>query len=175
MKKLFSVFLAFLLVVFFVSCATMPKGASIITDIEKVRYLGKWYEIARFDFAFEKDLKNTTAEYAILPDGTISVLNKGYNYKTLKWTEAKGVAKFRSSSTVGALEVSFFGPFFAAYNIIALDKDYKYALVAGATTDYLWFLSREKEMPQDIKDNYVAIATSLGYDLTRLVWVEHDK
>jgi apolipoprotein D and lipocalin family protein len=159
----------------FSGCSTIPKGATAVSNLDKAKYLGKWYETARFDFAFEKDLNNTTAEYTVRQDGYIGVLNKGYNYKKNKWEEARGKARFRGSDTVGELEVSFFGPFYGAYNIIALDPDYKYALIAGSSTKYLWILSREKTIPDDVKQNYLTAAESLGYDTERLIWVEHNK
>jgi apolipoprotein D and lipocalin family protein len=147
----------------------------VIESFEKEKYLGKWYEIARYDFAFEKNLNNTTAEYAIRKDGKIDVVNRGYNYITKKWSEAKGKARFKGVDTKGELEVSFFGPFYAAYNVIALDKDYQYALVAGSSLKYLWILSREKTIPSEVKDQYLTIAQSLGYETSKLIWVEHNK
>lgn len=157
------------------SCATLPKGATVIESFEKEKYLGKWYEIARYDFAFEKNLNNTTAEYALRKDSKIDVVNRGYNYITKKWSEAKGKARFKGADTKGELEVSFFGPFYAAYNVIAIDKDYQYALVTGSSLKYLWILSREKTIPSEVKDQYLTIAQSLGYDTSKLIWVEHDK
>jgi apolipoprotein D and lipocalin family protein len=157
------------------ACATIPKGAFAIEGLEKERYLGKWYEIARYDFAFEKDLKNTTAEYSANANGTIAVRNRGFNYKKNKWGEALGRARFRGADTRGELEVSFFGPFYAAYNIIALDKDYRYALVAGRNLKYLWILSRKKTIPEEVKKAYLDLAASLGYELSALVWVEQDE
>ena len=62
------------------ACTTIPQGATAVSPFEKEKYLGKWYEIARMDFKFEKNLNNTTAEYGIRPDGKISVTNKGYDY-----------------------------------------------------------------------------------------------
>ena len=70
------------------------------------------------------------------------------------------------------LKVSFFGPFYTGYNVIAIDPEYKYALVAGKNLDYLWLLSREPTMPQEIIDQYLAIAKAIGYDTSRLLWVE---
>ena len=157
------------------SCAAMPKGASVIQNLDPDKYLGKWYEIARFDFHFEKNLNNTTAQYSKNEDGSIRVLNRGYDYKKNKWKEAVGKAKFVESPQVGKLKVSFFGPFYAPYNIIELDNNYKYALVVGKNTRYIWFLSRTPTMPEKIKQKYVDKAQSLGYDLSKLVWVEHDK
>jgi apolipoprotein D and lipocalin family protein len=176
MKKTFSPAIILVVsVVFLWSCATLPKGASAVDHFEKEKYLGKWYEIARFDFSFERNLNNTTAEYSIRPDGTIDVKNRGYNYVTKKWQEAKGRAKFRGSDTVAALKVSFFGPFYAAYNVIALDKDYQYALVAGGSLKYLWILSRTTTIPDEIRHNYLSIAQNLGYDVSKLIWVEHNQ
>lgn len=160
---------------FLSSCATIPKGAAAIGSFDKAKYLGKWYEIARYDFVFEKNLNNTTAEYGLREDGKISVVNRGYNYVTKKFSQANGKAKFRGADTVGELEVSFFGPFYAAYNVIAIDKDYKYALVAGKNLKYLWILSREKTIPGEVKENYLSVAKSIGYDTSKLIWVEHDK
>jgi len=156
-------------------CASMPKGAKSVDNFDKSRYLGKWYEIARFDFAFEKNLNNTTAEYSIGKNGMIDVVNAGYNYKVDKWSKAIGRARFRGADTTAELEVSFFGPFYAAYNVIALDGEYRYALVAGSNLKYLWILSRTTTIPDDVKANYISLAKSLGYKTDALIWVEHDK
>ena len=63
------------------SCANIPKGVTAVSPFEKEKYLGKWFEIARFDFRFEKGLNNTTAEYSLNSNGTIKVVNRGYNYE----------------------------------------------------------------------------------------------
>jgi len=161
--------------VFLSGCATIPQGAKAVDKFDKTKYLGKWYEIARFDFAFEKNLNNTTAEYSVGKSGMIDVLNAGYNYKVNKWDQAKGKAKFRNAETTAELEVSFFGPFYAAYNVIALDPDYQYALIAGRNLKYLWILSRTTTIPDNVKDKYVSLAKSLGFKTDDLIWVEHDK
>ena len=157
------------------SCATIPPNAVAVKPFNLEKYLGKWYEVARFDFRFEKDLNNTTATYSLNKDGTVKVLNKGYNYKTNKWKEATGKAKFAEEENKAMLKVSFFGPFYAGYNVIAIDADYKYALVAGGSLDYLWILSRETSIPEEVKTNYLKIAKQVGYDTSKLIWVEHDK
>ena len=82
--------------------------------------------------------------------------------------------KFAGDSNEGKLKVSFFGPFYSGYNIIALDSDYKYALVAGKSLKYLWLLSREKTMPQDVKEEYLKKAKDLGYNTSELIWVKHN-
>ncbi|MCT4033608.1 lipocalin family protein [Elizabethkingia anophelis] len=157
------------------SCSNIPKNAKPIEKFDAERYLGIWYEIARFDYKFEKDLDNVTAQYSFKENGEIKVLNSGYNTKTKKWKSATGSAKFRKDKTTAALKVSFFKPFYAGYNVIALDKDYKYALVAGQSLKYLWLLSREKTMPENIKEQYLKIAQEIGYDTSKLIWVNQDK
>lgn len=159
----------------FYSCTTIPKGATAVKPFDKEKYLGKWYEIARLDFKFEKDLNNTTAEYSIKEDGKIKVDNKGYNYKTKKWKQAIGKAKFVENDDVAKLKVSFFGPFYSGYNVVAIDKDYKYALIFGKNTDYMWILSRETTLPEEVKNNYLKLAKEIGYKTDDLIWVEHDK
>ncbi len=157
------------------SCHTIPKGITAVQPFDKSRYLGKWYEIARLDFKFERNLDNTTAEYSLHTNGTIKVLNKGYNTKTNKWKSATGKAKFVKEDTIAMLKVSFFGPFYAGYNVIAIDPDYKYALVAGSSVKYLWILSREKSIPESVKNNYLQIAQQFGFATNELIWVQQDK
>jgi len=174
-NKLLKPFFGFITFLSFNSCIGIPKGATAVTPFEKEKYLGLWYEIARFDFRFERYLNNTTALYSINSDGSIKVLNSGYNYKTKKWSQALGKAKFVGEPNVARLKVSFFGPFYAGYNVIALDNDYRYALVAGDNLNYLWILSREKTIPQHIKENFLKIANNLGYNTSSLIWVQHNK
>ncbi len=157
------------------SCSTIPEGVTAVSPFEKEKYLGKWYEIARFDFKFEKGLNNTTAEYALRDDGKIKVTNRGYDYENQKWKEAIGKAKFVRERTTAMLKVSFFGPFYSGYNVIALDAEYKYALVCGSNFKYLWILSREKTIPDRIKQDYLRKAEELGFNTSNLLWVEHNQ
>lgn len=157
------------------SCSTIPKGVIAVKPFDKEKYLGKWYEIARIDFKYERNLNNTTAEYTLNNNGTIRVDNKGYNTKNGEWKQAIGKAKFVGNENIAMLKVSFFGPFYAGYNVIALDPDYKYALVAGASFKYLWILSRETSIPDEIKNEYLKIAKDFGYNTSDLLWVKHDK
>lgn len=156
------------------SCATIPKGAVAVKPFEKERYLGKWYEIARKDFKYERNLNNTTAEYTLNNDGTIKVDNQGYNTVKGEWKQAIGKAKFVGEESTAMLKVSFFGPFYSGYNVIAIDNQYKYALVAGKNLKFLWILSRTTTIPEEIKDKYLNIAQEIGYDISDMIWVEHD-
>lgn len=175
MKKFFIIFISSLLILSVFSCQSIPKGATAVSPFELDQYLGKWYEIARIDFFFEKNLNNTTAEYSLLPNGNVKVTNRGYHIKKEKWKQANGKAKFRNSEDIGELKVSFFGPFYAGYNVLALEENYKYALVAGKDEDLLWILSREPTIPENIKNQFLEKAKSIGYDTSRLIWVEHNR
>lgn len=156
-----------------ISCSSIPKNASPVQHFEVQKYLGQWYEIARMDFRFERNLSNVTATYSLQNNGRIRVDNKGYDVKQKKWKQAIGKAKFAGSPNTGMLKVSFFGPFYSGYNVIAIDPDYKYALVLGKNTNYLWILARETKIPEDIQKKYLQIAEHLGCDISSLIWTDH--
>lgn len=158
------------------SCKSVqvPDGITVVENFDVKSYAGKWYEIARFDFKQEKDLSNVTADYSLEEDNVIKVVNKGFNTVKQEWKEAEGKAKFLDDTTKGALKVSFFGPFYSGYNIVAMEPDYKNALIFGETKDYIWFLSRDKTMSEDVKNKFLKIAKDAGYDLDRLVWTKQD-
>lgn len=155
-----------------IGCSSIPKGVTAIRGFDKEKYLGQWYEVARMDFRFERDLINVTATYTLNDDGSIKVLNRGYHVKDKVWKQASGRAKFARTPDVAMLKVSFFGPFYAGYNIIAIDPAYQYALVAGNSREYLWILSRETSIPDEIKQQYLNIANDLGFKTSELIWTE---
>lgn len=157
------------------SCAGIPDGVTAVQNFNKEKYLGKWYEIARFDYRFEKDINNATAEYSINPDGSIKVFNKGFNFKKQKWDSATGKAKFVGSDKEARLKVSFFGPFYAGYNVVDIDENYQNALIYGSSTKYIWLLSRTKTMDENTKKRFLDKAKKDGYDISKLVWVSQDK
>lgn len=159
----------------FNSCSVdIPKGATAIQQFDSEKYLGKWYEIARFDYRFEKDLNNVTATYSKNANGSIKVENRGYHVVKKEWKQATGEAKFVNEPTEARLKVSFFKPFWAGYNVIDL-VDYKYALVAGNNTDYLWILSRETTIPNDVKQRFLEKSKQLNFPVEQLIWVEHQQ
>ncbi len=167
-----------LVVVLFItstSCTYKPEKAEPVSNFQIERYLGTWFEIARLDHSFEEGLSHVTATYTLNEDGTIAVLNKGYDKEKMKWKSADGKAKFREDQSVAALKVSFFGPFYSGYNVLALDKDYQYALVAGKDFDYLWILSRTTDVPENIKTKYLELAKKVGYDTDKLLWVDQEE
>jgi len=58
--------------------------------------------------------------------------------------------------------------------VVEITNDYQYALVFGKNTDYMWILSREKTMPEIVRQYFVLKAQSFGYNTHKLVWPEHD-
>jgi apolipoprotein D and lipocalin family protein len=152
----------------------MPQGVTPVTHFDVNRYLGKWYEIARLDHGFERGLEKVTAEYSLRQDGGLRVVNRGFDVETGRWREAEGKAYFIDDSQTGRLKVSFFGPFYGAYNIIRLDHSgYHYALVCGPDTSYLWILARQPELDTAILDELVKHAKDLGFDTSQLIYVRH--
>lgn len=131
-------------------CRNAESTASIpaVRPFDAERYLGTWYEIARLPHSFERDMTRVTAVYTARKDGGIDVLNSGW--RDGEHRTARGRARFRGDSTVGELEVSFFGPFYGQYRIIALAPDYSSAMVTGSSRDYLWILARESTLPPEL-------------------------
>ncbi|KAK5575606.1 hypothetical protein RB653_006739 [Dictyostelium firmibasis] len=152
----------------------IPEGVHAVKPFYPEKYVGKWYEIARLENYFEKDMNNILAEYSTNEDGSIKVVNSGYNYKKKKRESVTGKAYFVNGQDVGMLKVSFFGPFYSGYNVIAIDSDYKYALIAGQNFSYMWILSKEPTIPDEIKKSYLELAKSVGYDINKLIWTEHN-
>ncbi len=154
-------------------CVSIPEGVVTVNDFKIERYLGKWYEIARLNHSFERGLENVTADYTLRDDGGVKIINRGYDPDGKKWKQAEGKAYFVSESTVGQLKVSFFGPFYGGYNIMALDNEgYSYSMVCGPDRSYLWILSRYPEMENLILKELVSQAKDLGFETEKLIYVK---
>lgn len=153
------------------ACSVAPEGVQPVTGFQVERYLGRWHEIARLDHRFERGLEQVTADYSLNTDGTLRVVNRGLDVKEGRWREAVGRARFTGASTTGQLEVSFFGPFYGGYNIIALDPDYQHVLVSGPSRDYLWILARTPTLAPEVYARLSAQAEALGFPVTELLRV----
>lgn len=160
------------------ACMGAPKGANIVKSVNASQYLGTWYEIARLDHSFERGLTHVTATYSMREDGGIKVINRGYDQSKSQWQEAIGKAYFidpqlPDETYTGRLKVSFFGPFYGAYNIIALDQPYyNYVMVAGPNLDYLWIMARTPQLTYPIKQELISQAKALGFATDQLIHVE---
>jgi apolipoprotein D and lipocalin family protein len=155
-------------------CVGIPDNVQPVTGFELDRYLGTWYELARLDNAFERGLERVTARYSLREDGGIRVINRGFDPDSGTWKEAEGRAYFVGDPGVGRLKVSFFGPFYGGYNVIALDREhYRYALVCGPDTSYLWLLARTPDLDPAIVTQLVDRAATLGFATGELIYVKH--
>ena len=152
----------------FAGCESAKVDNSTVKSVDLNRYLGNWYEIARFDHSFERGMEYAMAHYTMRDDGKIDVLNTGI--KDGRAEDAKGIAK--TTNQPGLLRVSFFGPFFSDYRIMMLDENYQYVLVGGSTNRFLWILSRTPQLDEATISLILAEAEHRGYDTTRLLWVK---
>lgn len=154
------------------ACSTpkTPDGIQPVTGFDVDRYTGHWHEVARIDNTFERGLSQASATYTRNADNTVKVVNRGYDPVRKEWKEAEGTARFVGEPTRAALKVSFFGPFYGGYNVVALDENYQWAMVVGSSKDYLWILSRTPTVPAHVREHLLERAQALGIDVERIVW-----
>jgi apolipoprotein D and lipocalin family protein len=167
--------LALALLLCLTGCTGLPANVTPVDGFELEKYLGTWYEIARLDHSFERGLTRVTADYSRRDDGGVRVLNRGYSARDKAWKEAEGKAYFVDASDQGYLKVSFFGPFYGSYVVLALDRDgYQYSLVCGPDKSYLWILARRPHLDTVVLESLIAKAATAGFDTSKLIFVDHD-
>lgn len=156
------------------ACTTAaPAGLQPIRPFDVQRYQGTWFEVARLDHAFERDMRDVTARYTLQADGSVQVLNRGFDMKKNEWRQAIGKAVFIGEPHQASLKVSFFGPFYGGYHVIALDTEYRWSMVVGPDRDYLWILSRNPQLEPAVIAELRDKALAWGLPFERLIWVSH--
>lgn len=155
------------------ACVGTPDGIEPIQGFDLKRYLGKWYEVARFDHSFERGLQRVTADYSLRRDGGINVINRGFDTASNNWEEAQGKAYFVGGNDIGHLKVSFFGPFYSSYIIFDLGENYEYSLVTSSNRSYFWLLSRTPEIDDRLKNDLINKVAGLGFQTQNLIFVSH--
>lgn len=163
-KNIIASFFAFLMA----GCAAQKIDNTPVKSLDLQRYLGEWYEIARFDHRFERGLEYCKANYVLCCEDRINVVNTGIKNGEPK--TANGKAK--TTDTPALLRVSFFGPFYSDYRVLMLGDNYEYALVGSGSDKYLWILSRTPQLDESVKKAILAEATRRGYDVSKLIWVK---
>ncbi len=160
-------------------CASQMKKTqqiidnSTISELDIQRYMGIWYEIARFPHSFEKDMVGVTATYTLKDDGKIEVINQGRK-RSLdgKIKRAKGKAKIPDKSEPGKLKVSFFLFFYGDYYVLELDQEnYQWVMIGSSSDKYFWILCRSPEMDPQIYRELLERAKQRGYDTSKLIQV----
>jgi apolipoprotein D and lipocalin family protein len=143
-------------------------------SVEVERYLGHWYELARYEASFQRGCEAVTADYSRNPDGSIRVLNAcrkgGVDGKE---KTAKGRAKIADPLTNAKLKVSFFGPFYGDYWVLDRADDYSWSIVGEPSGRYLWILSREARVSPDRFAALEQRVRSLGYDWSLVRITKH--
>lgn len=165
MKKLLLLFTS----LFLIGCSNHHEPLPTVNKVDIDRYLGKWYEIARYEHSFEKGCSNVNATYTLRDDGKIKVENRCT--KNGKIDEAIGKA-YATDETNSKLKVSFFGPFYGNYWILMLDDDYSYAVIGEPSREYLWILSRTSTLDQNVINKILKKLPTLGYSTDKLIWTE---
>lgn len=173
MNLILSASIALFSCVAFGNAQTQPIDKTTVEKVDLEKYMGKWYEIARYDHSFERDLVGVTATYTLLPGNRIRVVNAGYKH-TLDGASkaAVGKAKVPDLAEPGKLKVSFFLWFYADYYILELAEDYSYALIGSSSDNYLWILSRTPVLPEVTLKRILEKVQKRGYDTGKLIFVE---
>lgn len=169
--KRFKMFLASLCCLAPCSCCGQKVDNSTVGALDLNRYLGSWYEIARFDHFFERGLQHAKALYTLNADGTVTVVNSGIRKDGIK----TAIGKAKLTDTAGLLRVSFFGPFYSDYRVMMVSDDYNYALVGSKSPKYLWILSRTPKVPVEVLNQILSVAQERGYDTEQLIWVDQSE
>ncbi len=163
------IFLFAIACVLFMGCSSkITVDNSVTPDFDINRYLGNWYEIARFDHPFERGIDYAKANYSLREDGKITVTNTGIKNDLPK--TALGKAKL--TDTPALLRVSFFGPFYSDYRVLMVSEDYRYALVGSNSDNYLWILSRTRILPDKDVYDILTEAINRGYKVENFIWVD---
>jgi apolipoprotein D and lipocalin family protein len=158
------------------ACSTAPpEGVRVVTPFDLARYQGTWFEIARLDHSFERGLSDVNARYQSRPDGSVDVINRGYDPDDGEWRQANGRAYFTGDRQHASLRVSFFWPFYGGYNVVLLDPDYRWSVVMGPSRDYLWILSRDKQLSPELRQKLLTEIAKQGVDTGKLIWVSHSR
>ncbi|MFT7860455.1 MAG: lipocalin family protein [Sulfurimonas sp.] len=163
MKKTLILFITFL----FAGCTNHYPPLKTVEKVDLDRYLGRWYEIARYEHSFEKGCANVSATYSLRDDNKIKVVNRCTKDGRVK--DAHGIA-YAIDDSYSKLKVSFFRPFYGNYQILLLDKGYQYAVIGEPSREYFWILSRTKTLDRQVIDDIVKKMPDLGYDASKLIW-----
>ena len=169
MKNMFKLLAFVSITILFTACSSKNPPLQTVQKVEIDRYLGTWYEIARYEHFFEKNCKNVSANYSMLDADTIKVINRCTNMLTNEKKEAIGRA-YATDETNSKLKVSFFRPFYGDYWVMILDENYDYVVVGTPSREYLWILCRKPILDKKIKNEILQKLPTLGFDASKLIW-----
>jgi len=149
------------------SCGSDYPYLKTVDNVDVNKYMGTWYEIVRLPNSFEKGLECVTATYSLKENGDVKVTNRGRNVDNhSKIDEANATAWVVDTTSNSKLKVRFFWPFTGDYWIIALDKDYQYAMVGSPSRKHLWILSRQSKLDESVAKSLLDSAARAGFDVS---------
>jgi apolipoprotein D and lipocalin family protein len=160
-----------LLVVFQIKQSRAAAGSpplQTVAHVDLTRYVGQWYEIARYPNSFQNGCVGSSAQYTLRADGEIDVVNSCRDGKTGETRQAKGRAWIVDPASNARLKVSFFWPFRGDYWIIDLGKEYEYAVIGTPNRNYFWILARQPTMDDAVFSTLVQRAAGQGFDPSRI-------
>jgi apolipoprotein D and lipocalin family protein len=156
-------------------CKTQKLPLQTVDTLDLNRYMGRWYEVARFQHRFEKDLTCVTATYSLNNNGTVKVVNRGVNeLDSTKVSVAEGKAIVPDPKEPGKLKVVFQWPFYGKYWVLKLAPDYSHVVIGAPSGNYLWILSREPKMDDLTLNELIAFCRKQGFDVSKLHFVSHN-
>lgn len=145
-----------------------------VSDFDVSRFVGDWYEIARMERGLGKPLTRSRMEYTLQSDGDLRITSRGFHVASNRWVEATGLARFVGSPNFGAMKASFFGPFFEGHHVVAIDPDYRWAMLMGDTTESFKLLSRSPVLDGETTNRLLHLAELMGVHTDRIHWVMQD-
>ena len=134
-----------------------------VQTFDVARFMGKWYEIARYDHRFEEGMTRVSATYTLLDDGRIEVLNSGYKNGKYKEITTKSSRSRQTKSLI------FFW-FYSDYYVLILDPEYRYVVIGSSSDKYLWIMSRQPDLVEDVIRDLLDQLRERGYDTAKLVY-----
>lgn len=176
MQKKFKIFAVVAAALCMSACAGLlqrhPVGNRAVPQpaksVELERYLGRWYEIARYEQGFQRGCQGVSANYSLRPNGDIDVLNS-CRRPDGRVSEARGRAKIVDTVTNAKLKVSFFGPFYGDYWVLDHADDYSWSIVGEGSGRFLWILSREANPGEAKVAELIGRVRAMGYDTSMLI------
>lgn len=165
------ILVSLLVLLFFAGCEQKQLPLQTVKDVNVQKYMGTWYEIARYEQFFEKGCRDINATYSLKSDGKIKVLNQCIKEDS-RLSQAFGTAYAVDASNV-KLKVTFFWPFYGDYWIVMLGDRYEYAVIGEPSRNYFWILSRTKVLDETTRQKILSQMKIFGYDPSRLIWSTH--
>lgn len=151
-----------------------PGELETVSKVELNRYMGKWYEIARYDNRFQRGTVATTTVFSLDNEGMIQV-EMTARKKTVdgKMKESTATGWIVDENSNAKWKVQFFWPLRSDYWIIELCDDYKFAVIGQPTRKNVWIISREPEMDEATYKRLCRRLKRHGFDPEKLVRTPH--